>query len=125
MSDEFALIHSYSRAQAIADGVLVDVTTTAKEAGLKYPTAVTQAVFERYIRVPDGLNDQDEVGRTWDLLWMLRFALARSANTDSLIYTVLVKTTSSAGPLPVELKALCHPGDDAEPVITILLPDED
>ena len=25
----------------------------------------------------------------------------------------------------VRLKALCGPGDDAEPVITVLLPDED
>lgn len=125
MSDEFELIHGYGRGEAIADGVLVDVSATAKEAGLKYSTAVTRAVFERYIRVPDGLGDQDEAGRTWDLVWMLRFAIGRSANTDSLLYTVLVKNSNSAGPVPVQLKALCHPGDDAEPVITILFPDED
>ena len=29
----FDLIHSYSRQQAIEDGVLVDVTATAREAG--------------------------------------------------------------------------------------------
>ena len=31
------LIHSYSRAEAIADGVLVDVTKPASEAGFKVP----------------------------------------------------------------------------------------
>jgi hypothetical protein len=30
MFDESDLIHSYSRAQAIADGVLIDVSPTAK-----------------------------------------------------------------------------------------------
>ena len=31
------LIHSYTRAQAIEDGVLVDVSDVAKEAGFKLP----------------------------------------------------------------------------------------
>jgi hypothetical protein len=30
------IIDSYSRANALADGVLVDVSTTAKEAGIRY-----------------------------------------------------------------------------------------
>jgi uncharacterized protein YunC (DUF1805 family) len=38
------VIHAYTRAQAIEDGTLVDVTETAKEAGIKYPTAVTEAL---------------------------------------------------------------------------------
>lgn len=124
MSDDFELIHRYTRAEAIEDGVLVDVTSTAKEAGIQYPTAVTRAVFEQCIRVPDGVVGQDETGRTWDVLWMLRLAIGRSSNTDSIRYTVLVRNDNNA-PREVELKALCHPGDDAEPVITILMPDED
>src|SRR3990172_13277670 len=38
------VIYSYSRADAINDGVLVDVSTLAKEAGIKYPVAVTARV---------------------------------------------------------------------------------
>jgi hypothetical protein len=30
------MIHSYTRAEAIADGVLIDVSETAKEAGFRY-----------------------------------------------------------------------------------------
>jgi len=126
MNDEFEVISRYTRADAIADGVLIDVTATAKEAGIKYPTAVTQAVFEQYIRVPDGVRDQDEAGRLWDLLWMLRIAIRQTAsNTDSLRFPVAVKQTESAGPVPVSLKALCHAGDEGEPVVTILLQEED
>ncbi len=124
MFAEDELIHRYTRAQAIADGVLVDVTTTAREAGITYPTAVTHAVFEKYIRVPEGVIGPDEAGRTWDVLWMLRIAIGHSADGDSVFPTVLVRNDNVA-PQPVQLKALCHPGDDAEPVITILMPDED
>src|SRR6478672_4079003 len=124
MPDDDEVISRYTRAQAIADGVLVDVTATAREAGIKHPTAVTRAVYEQYIRVPEGVSCQDEAGRLWDLLWMLRLAVARSPSGDCLLYTVLIRNDNTA-PRPVQLKALCHPGDDAEPVITILLPAED
>ena len=40
---DWDVVSAYSRAQAIEDGVLVDVSQTAKEAGIKYPTAVTHA----------------------------------------------------------------------------------
>jgi len=126
MNDEFDVISRYTRADAIADGVLVDVTATAKEAGIKFPTAVTQAVFEQYIRVPEGVTAQDESGRLWDILCLLRVAIAQAASkTDSLDFRVAVKQSESAGPVPGALKALCHGGDEGEPVITILLPHED
>src|SRR4051812_27741843 len=37
------VIFAYTRKQAIEDGVLVDVTETAKEAGFKIPVALTRA----------------------------------------------------------------------------------
>jgi hypothetical protein len=40
------VIFSYSRKQAIEDGVLVDLTSLARDAGIKFPVAVTRAVFE-------------------------------------------------------------------------------
>ncbi|MBG7602733.1 MAG: hypothetical protein IZT60_09340, partial [Gammaproteobacteria bacterium] len=39
-------IYVYTREQAIDDGVLVDVTDVAKEAGFKLNTCVTHAVWE-------------------------------------------------------------------------------
>ena len=38
------VIYTYTRAQAIEDGVLVDVSTLAAEAGIRYPTAVTRGL---------------------------------------------------------------------------------
>lgn len=126
MNDDFELIHSYSRKQAIEDGVLIDVSETAKEAGIKYPTAVTSAVFEQYVLVPDGATAQDERGRLWDILWMLNVAVTRHPEVegDTLLFTVFVRNDDTE-PQPVKLKAVCHPGDEGEPVVTVLMPDED
>jgi hypothetical protein len=44
-----------SRADAIADGVLIDVSENAKEAGFRYPVVLTRAVWERYVAVPPGV----------------------------------------------------------------------
>src|SRR5262245_38473202 len=34
------LIHRYSRADALRDGVLIDVSETAREAGIRWPVAI-------------------------------------------------------------------------------------
>jgi hypothetical protein len=47
MSEEMEVISSYSRAQAIADGVLIDVSKMAKEAGFKWATVVTDTRTRR------------------------------------------------------------------------------
>ncbi|GAB3104269.1 hypothetical protein GCM10027217_27490 [Pseudomaricurvus hydrocarbonicus] len=39
------LVSSYSRAEAISDGVLIDVTTMAREAGFQWPVALTHSVW--------------------------------------------------------------------------------
>jgi len=123
--DEADVIYSYTRAQAIADGVLIDVTTTAREAGVRFPAAVTSALWTRYI-VPDeasALHCQSIEGRLWDTLWLFRWA-AKDFAGDTLFFEVsfVMKGRKMSR---VKLKAVCGPGDTPEPVITIMLPEED
>ena len=49
-----SVISVYTRAQAIEDGILVDVSDTAREAGFKIPVAVTRAVWNRLVALPEG-----------------------------------------------------------------------
>ncbi len=80
------IIYQYTRSQAVADGVQVEVTKTAEEAGLKFPVFITRGVFELCVAVPAGVSGQDEAGRLWDVVWMLRFAILRAragVQTDS------------------------------------------
>jgi hypothetical protein len=121
------VIHSYTRAEALADGVLFDVSTVAREAGIRYPTALTAAAWARCVAVPPGVACQDEQGRLWDVLYLLRCAIGRSGGGGAEVrFGVHVRNDNRDGTPPlVALKALCHPGDNAEPCITILMPDED
>ena len=124
MFQDCDVIHSYSRAQALEDGVLVDVSETAREAGLKFPVALTRAVWDCYCEVPEGVACQDVQGRLWDIIWMCRHAISRSRGGAELPFKLYVRNTNGK-PRPVHLKALCGPGDGGEPVITVMLPGED
>lgn len=124
--DEVVVLDAYSRAQAIVDGVLVDVTDTAKRVGIKAPVALTRAVWDRYVELTPAAekagNDKD--GRLWDVLWMFRGTALQNRSTDEFRYALYV-VTDSIKPSLVELKAIIGRGDDGETVITILLPEED
>ena len=76
-------ISTYTRAQAIEDGILVDVSDTAREAGFNIPVALTRTVWERLVALPEGYRGfQDERGRLWDVLWMARHYALRASNSD-------------------------------------------
>ncbi len=121
------IIYSYSRAQALADGVLVDVSELAHEAGFKLPVAVSDTLYHGYLMPPldlvkAGLSFE---GRLWDTLSVLRYAIKSASATDRLSFTVLFAQASDATPVSVNLLAVCGPGDSGEPVITIMLPSDD
>lgn len=133
------VISSYSRAQAIADGQLVDISEATdtngrnlcKDAGFKYPIALSLEAFNqtlaaggRWVDTENGQEmqlpkGQDVSGRIWDVLMMLKFAIRASSGGDRMHFQVRV-----SGKV-VKLWSLCGPGDDAEPVITIMVEGED
>src|SRR5262249_3751246 len=73
-------IHAYTRADALCDGVLIDVPTPARDVGFTYPVALTAAAWSRCVEVPPGVLCQDEAGRLWDVLTMLRVAAGRPSD---------------------------------------------
>jgi hypothetical protein len=126
MFENSDLIHSYSRAQAIEDGLLIDSSKTAKEAGIRFPVALTRALWERCVAVPPGVICQDEAGRLWDIVWLLRLAITRSAGGSEVRFGVYVRNDNREGTPPlVRLKAVCGPDDDGSPCLTVMLPEED
>src|SRR4051812_40724965 len=103
------LIYAYTRAQAVADGFQVEVTKTAAEAGIRFPVFLTRTVFDAYVAVPPGVTEQDEAGRLWDILWMLRFAILR-AGVTRIPVALYVRNDNRAAKL-VKLIATCGPLD--------------
>lgn len=127
-NNHMPVIFSYTRAQAIADGVLVDLTDWARQTGYRVPVACTSAIWDGYIVPTDGLKaiyHDSERGRAHDLLWMLLLAIRKSSRHAEQIDFQVIFRMPNGKVQTVALKAVCGPGDNGEPVITILLPDED
>jgi len=136
------LISVYLRQQAIEEGVLVDCTDDPfdelnRNAGLKFDVALTRAVFERYVEVPEQFKTwQDIKGRYWDMIWMFAHAARQRHNGTELLFQFLCipngsdcwsneKPGSSPDQRLVQLKAMSGPGDRGEPCLTFMLPGED
>jgi hypothetical protein len=122
------VIYQYTRSQAIADGFQIEVTKTAQEAGIRFPVFITRGVYEQCVAVPPGVTGQDEAGRLWDVVWMLRFAIIRSQpGTSRLTVALYVRNSDSQRPRLTKLIATAGAVDidDPAPAITVLLPDED
>ena len=121
------VIYTYTRAHAIADGFQVDVTTTAQEAGIRFPVFITRAVYDAYVTVPPDVDAQDEAGRLWDLLTMLRHAIRQSQPGKTRLPFALYVRNDNRRPRLVKLIATCGAldFDDPTPAITIAMPDDD
>jgi hypothetical protein len=120
-------IFSYTRKQALVDGNQVDVSTTAKEAGIKFPMFLTRTVFDAYVAVPPNVEGQDEAGRLWDIIWMTRHAILRAKQDSDRIPVELLVRNDNRKPKLVRLVAVCGALDidDPQPSITVMFPDED
>jgi hypothetical protein len=121
------VVYAYTRSQAVADGFQIEVTKTAHEAGIRFPVFLTRAVYDAYVTVPPGVTGQDEPGRLWDVLWLLRFAIRKAQpGQNRLPFALYVRNDNGASRL-VKLIAACGALDidDPAPAITVMMPDED
>lgn len=112
------LIYSYTRAQALADGVLIDLTERARTCGIKYPTACTAGLWARIQTIPEPDRDMREVAeavRISAVLSAMLDAIRAARGTDRVTFSAL----------GAALWAQCGPGDTAAPVITVMLEGED
>ena len=93
----------------------IDVTETAKKAGLSYPTVVTLAVWDRCVQQPLSAGRETLADLLWYVCWNLMVAIAVQGDKAVLFYDVLTP--------PVALKAIGAP-DLTRPGVTIALADE-
>lgn len=120
------VISSYSRAQAIEDGMLVDLSQANGAKGhFKFPLACTAAVWALIEQAIDPANGEcnDLAGVLHDICWMSKSPLAYAPDPTTRLFDVIL-----AGVPPKSghgLKMVCGPGDTPEPVLTIMLPEED
>lgn len=122
MDDDY--VFEYSRQDAIDDGVLTDVSREARQLGFTVPVAITRTVLWEWI-VPEETSDgQSITGRLWDVLNVLRWTITTTeSDTDTVIFPVIFR--EEGHDVEVMLKSVIGPGDTPDPVLTIMLPEED
>ncbi|SHK11839.1 hypothetical protein SAMN05444280_1753 [Tangfeifania diversioriginum] len=134
------IISSYTTKEAVKDGFLVKIEgAMSSNAGIKFPVYLTRAVYDRYVKVPEELQGQQETGRLWDLLYMFTWE-ARKTDGNTLLYKFFCQLPKTVkildnenqvknSPLmrEITLKAVitAQDIDDPSPAIFIMLPHED
>jgi hypothetical protein len=122
-------IHVYTREQAIHDGCLVEVSETAAEAGFRYSVALTRNAWADCVEwtAEDSHRQtyQDEAGRLWDVVWMASLAARRGGDFVAFKFYRVPRGGRGVRPRLTTLHMHIGPGDHGEPVITIMLTNED
>jgi Family of unknown function (DUF6573) len=119
-----------SRAQAIEDGTLVDVSEHAVSMGYQYPVALTSSVWEDCVEWSDSdtlMASKERNHRLATLLSVLRGDIRSiQPGAANLLFSVgRVPNDGCSNQMEtVELKCVVSGGDDHQPVITIMSPRE-
>lgn len=112
-------IYSYSRAQALEDGVLVDLCQLDPiRQAFKYPVACTDTVWG-IIEAATKQAHQDLNGIAHDIATMAHLAIRLSKGGDTVRFKVSIAGETHT------LKLHIGPGDTMDPVVTLMLPSED
>ena len=120
------IISAYTRADALEDGVLADVSDLAREAGFRAPVAVTSAVFDILDPSEELKNEgQDVKGRIWDMLTILLWEIKKAKDSDAIYFAPLFVLKPNFRSEPVKMWAKAGPGDNGELVITVMMENED
>lgn len=126
-------VFGYSRRQALAEGVLVDVTRQASptemHGGFLVPVAVTAALWTAIEAIPPSLAGiADARGRLHDVLWMAALAVRRGRNGPrdggpSLTFAIHLPIAGTRKRTQ-QLRVDVGPDDDGMPCVTIGFPED-
>ncbi len=121
--EEADVIHSYTRAEAIEDGVLIDVSKQAAEVGITLHTAVTPGVWAELIGNPKWEAWGTEEQR---LKRLLSDACSELEKRESELAFFCIRMNDLEAMVgEIHLRAQRSPGDNLEPVLTVMLSHED
>lgn len=97
------------------EGVLLDVSAVARGVGIRFPTTLPRADRERCVAVPSGVVCQDEAGRLWGAVYMLRLASRRSNGGVEVCFGVILRKfrggSRNMSALPVQHRQPDHDGE--------------
>jgi hypothetical protein len=122
------ILFAYTRRQAIEDGVLVDLTQPGfrrllRICGIQIHTAVTATAFAAVLGCPVDKEHADQViGRTLVMLASFCKVAIRQRDVSAVQFKVPPEGASGQA---IAMWASVGPGDQGEPVLTLMLEGED
>jgi hypothetical protein len=122
---DFHPVTPYSPAPVFDDDTFVDVSDAAREAGLGFPVALTRDAWNLCVALTPAAERAgcDEHGRLLHVLSMLEWAVGRAGARCPVSFEVPC-ITHSVRPTCIPLRAVAGAHDDAEPAVTLMLPEE-
>jgi hypothetical protein len=123
------VVAAVTRAQLLEDGVLLDVGAVGlgvlSSKYFKLPMAMTATVYGRLQRLESEAAGMTTIIEIWrDLLFLARLNGRAHPQASELLVRVGV-ATAAGGPVDHVFKFSISGGDHGEPVLTVLLPEED
>ena len=130
---DMGIIFKYTREEAIADGVLVDVTEQAEKVGFKLHTVITDTIHAELevnaVEVSAATEyNETEIYNTILISLLHQAAEQAKAAKEAkrrLPFTATYKCVSADLEYVYNFHLHLGPGDEGEPVLTIMRPDED
>lgn len=111
-------IYAYTRKQAIEDGVLVDLSQFEEFGQMwNHHVACTDTVWN-IIEAASKEDGKDLKGILWDVSNMSRYAARRAQGQTQVLFRVIIGNRTH------QLKFHIGGGDQGEPVLTLMLPNE-
>jgi hypothetical protein len=118
---ELDYLQGCSRFEALNDGMLIDLSGIAIEAGIRYPLAITPSVYLACIATQHDYELGCESDRAHDLAFQIA-TLARGSFGQPESFFDFVVERDELDIVP--LKVVASFGDFGEPVLTVLLEHE-
>lgn len=122
------VISKHDRADELADGWYIDVSEMAKEAGIRFPVAVTSNLYHKHLVPSEKAKSMGQSfdGRLWDVFTMLKFAIKRGGNGSNVRFKVIFQD-GARDRKTIEILSVCGPSSisDPSPAISIYLPEDD
>lgn len=114
--ENFDVTKDCSRQDAFETGLLVDISRQAREAGIRYPLAISPEVYQKCLMGEDD-EPGDEMERALDLVSQVA-AIARMSPQGSRIHFDFVRDADEFQVVPLML--ICSLGDFGETVLTVV-----
>lgn len=121
--------YTSSRAQAIADGTIIDCSDLGRQVGFKWPVAITQTVYKRFVEWTEEDNEkqvpQNQKSRLFSIVGACAdYVRTRGPKADRMRFRInsIPRDGETRGAVTTLLQVVAHPGDEGEPVLTIRVP---